>query len=179
MISVSVVVVVIVCRYAVLLITGLCLQRLARPPSDTIPNSVEVSSRYIVMNFLLVIGIYRASAQRNAPVFPPYKKILIRQCHVLAAQLRIVPAQSHLTVVPGGWYHTASASPLLREGPWPMARTLQHMEYFTHSRYLPCCQCTETCSNYTNPGYGLSLVDTLWNAGLYRQPLEQEGNPMT
>ena len=22
--------------------------------------------------------------------------------------------------------------------------------------------------NYTNPGYGLSLVDTLWNAGSYR-----------
>ena len=37
-----------------------------------------------------------------------------------------------------------------------------------------------TCiDNYTNPGYGLSLVDTLWNAGSYRQPLEQEGNPMT
>ena len=34
-------------------------------------------------------------------------------------------------------------------------------------------------SNYTNPGYGLSLVETLWNAGSYRQPLEQEGNPMT
>ena len=34
-------------------------------------------------------------------------------------------------------------------------------------------------TNYTNPGYGLSLVDTLWNAGSYRQPLEQEGNPMT
>ena len=33
-------------------------------------------------------------------------------------------------------------------------------------------------SNYTNTGYGLSLVDTLWNAGFYRQPLEQEGNPM-
>ena len=33
--------------------------------------------------------------------------------------------------------------------------------------------------NYTNPGYGLSLVDSLWNAGSYRQPLEQEGNPMT
>ena len=33
--------------------------------------------------------------------------------------------------------------------------------------------------NYTNPGYSLSLVDTLWNAGSYRQPLEQEGNPMT
>ena len=33
--------------------------------------------------------------------------------------------------------------------------------------------------DYTNPGYGLSLVDTLWNAGSYRQPLEQEGNPMT
>ena len=33
--------------------------------------------------------------------------------------------------------------------------------------------------NYINPGYGLSLVDTLWNASLYRQPLEQEGNPMT
>ena len=34
-------------------------------------------------------------------------------------------------------------------------------------------------ANYTNPAYGLSLVDTLWNAGSYRQPLEQEGNPMT
>ena len=33
--------------------------------------------------------------------------------------------------------------------------------------------------NYINPGYGLSLVDTLWNASSYRQPLEQEGNPMT
>ena len=33
--------------------------------------------------------------------------------------------------------------------------------------------------NYTNPGYGLSRMDTLWNAGSYRQPLEQEGNPMT
>ena len=32
---------------------------------------------------------------------------------------------------------------------------------------------------YINPGYGLSLVDTLWNACTYRQPLEQEGNPMT
>ena len=28
-------------------------------------------------------------------------------------------------------------------------------------------------------GYILSLVDTLWNAGSYRQPPEQEGNPMT
>ena len=35
------------------------------------------------------------------------------------------------------------------------------------------------CVNYINPGYGLSLVDTLWNASSYRQPLEQEGNPMT
>ena len=34
-------------------------------------------------------------------------------------------------------------------------------------------------SNYIIPGYGLSLVDTLWNASSYRQPLEQEGNPMT
>ena len=33
--------------------------------------------------------------------------------------------------------------------------------------------------NYINPGYGLSLVDNLWNASSYRQPLEQEGNPMT
>ena len=33
--------------------------------------------------------------------------------------------------------------------------------------------------NYINPGYGLSLVDTLWNASSYPQPLEQEGNPMT
>ena len=40
--------------------------------------------------------------------------------------------------------------------------------------FLTPCGC-----NYTNPGYGLSLVDTLWNAGSYRQPLEQEGNPMT
>ena len=36
-----------------------------------------------------------------------------------------------------------------------------------------------TKSNYINPGYGLSLVDTLWNASSYRQPLEQEGSPMT
>ena len=34
-------------------------------------------------------------------------------------------------------------------------------------------------NNYINPGYGLSLVDTLWNASSYRQPLEQKGNPMT
>ena len=33
--------------------------------------------------------------------------------------------------------------------------------------------------NYINPGYGLSLVDALWNASSYRQPLEQEGTPMT
>ena len=33
--------------------------------------------------------------------------------------------------------------------------------------------------NYINPGYGLSLVDTVWIASSYRQPLEQEGNPMT
>ena len=33
--------------------------------------------------------------------------------------------------------------------------------------------------DYINPGYGLSLVDTLWNASSYRQPLEQEGDPMT
>ena len=37
----------------------------------------------------------------------------------------------------------------------------------------------ESVFNYINPGYGLSLVDTLWNASSYRQPLEQEGNPMT
>ena len=36
-----------------------------------------------------------------------------------------------------------------------------------------------TAINYINPGYGLSLVDNLWNASSYRQPLEQEGNPMT
>ena len=36
-----------------------------------------------------------------------------------------------------------------------------------------------SAGNYINPGYGLSLVDTLWNASSYRQPLEQEGNPMT
>ena len=32
---------------------------------------------------------------------------------------------------------------------------------------------------YINPGYDLSLADTLWNASSYRQPLEQEGDPMT
>ena len=37
----------------------------------------------------------------------------------------------------------------------------------------------EYISNYINPGYGLSPVDTLWNASSYRQPLEHEGNPMT
>ena len=42
-----------------------------------------------------------------------------------------------------------------------------------------CIFFSNPCGNYTNPGYGLSLVDTLWNAGSYRQPLEQEGNPMT
>ena len=41
------------------------------------------------------------------------------------------------------------------------------------------CQSMWAITNYTNPGYGLSLVDTLWNADSYRQPLEQEGNPMT
>ena len=41
--------------------------------------------------------------------------------------------------------------------------------FILHSQY----------NNYINPGYGLSLVDTLWNASSYRQPLEQEGNPMT
>ena len=34
-------------------------------------------------------------------------------------------------------------------------------------------------ANYINPGYGLSLVDILWNASSYRQPLEQEGIQMT
>ena len=43
----------------------------------------------------------------------------------------------------------------------------------------PLPQPTMTMINYTNPGYGLSLVDTLWNVGSYRQPIEQEGNPMT
>ena len=40
-------------------------------------------------------------------------------------------------------------------------------------------RCSQSGCNYINPGYGLSLVDTLWNASSYRQPLEQEGNPMT
>ena len=38
--------------------------------------------------------------------------------------------------------------------------------------------CFDIC-NYINPGYGLSLVDTLWNASSFRQPLEQESNQMT
>ena len=41
---------------------------------------------------------------------------------------------------------------------------------------LPSCIIS---NNYINPGYDLSQVDTLWNASSYRQPLEQEGNPMT
>ena len=41
------------------------------------------------------------------------------------------------------------------------------------------CIISSSYVNYTNPGYGLSLVDTLWNTGSCRQPLEQEGNPMT
>ena len=45
--------------------------------------------------------------------------------------------------------------------------------------WTSCLTCVAMALNYTNPGYGLSLVDTLWNAGSYRQPLEQEGNPMT
>ena len=40
-------------------------------------------------------------------------------------------------------------------------------------------QLPQVYGNYINPGYGLSLVDTLWNASSYRQPLEQEGIPMT
>ena len=44
---------------------------------------------------------------------------------------------------------------------------------------IPCIEFKAWVSHYTNPGYALSLVDTLWNAGSYRQPLEQEGNPMT
>ena len=44
---------------------------------------------------------------------------------------------------------------------------------------MACMWIRKSCNNYINPGYGLSLVDTLWNASSYRQPLEQEGNPMT
>ena len=50
--------------------------------------------------------------------------------------------------------------------------------HFTHATWW-CNDDASLLANYTNPGYGLSLVDTLWNAGSYRQPLEQEGNPMT
>ena len=50
--------------------------------------------------------------------------------------------------------------------------------YFIHSERSLLYQYL-LAKNYTNPGYGFSLVDTLWNAGSYRQPLEQEGNPMT
>ena len=45
--------------------------------------------------------------------------------------------------------------------------------------YMTMNQARLVLLNYINPGYGLSLVDTLWNASSYRQPLEQEGNPMT
>ena len=50
-----------------------------------------------------------------------------------------------------------------------------------HDLYRKFSIFTESISwgNYINPSYGLSLVDTLWNASSYRQPLEQEGNPMT
>ena len=52
-----------------------------------------------------------------------------------------------------------------------------HSGYSSHLILDNWMMCSYLC-NYTNPGYGLSLVDTLWNAGSYRQPLEQEGNPM-
>ena len=45
--------------------------------------------------------------------------------------------------------------------------------------YMPLLNLHVMMANYINSGYGLSLVDTLWNASSYRQPLEQEGNPMT
>ena len=48
-------------------------------------------------------------------------------------------------------------------------------EFLTKGENVP----TSGYENYINPGYGLSLVDTLWNASSYRQPLEQESNPMT
>ena len=47
---------------------------------------------------------------------------------------------------------------------------------WSHWFYL---QRGKVSANYINPGYGLSLLDTLWNASSYPQPLEQEGNPMT
>ena len=54
----------------------------------------------------------------------------------------------------------------------------KHKYIFTFSEKISTTG-IDLLTNYTNPGYGLSLVDTLWNAGSYRQPLEQEGNPMT
>ena len=53
---------------------------------------------------------------------------------------------------------------------------VKHLYIYTYSETN---QAIKHQTNYTNPGYGLSLVDTWWNAGSYRQPLEQEGNPMT
>ena len=64
-------------------------------------------------------------------------------------------------------------------------QTIVWKQYFIHIAHKfgnrfgnVLCQ-METTKNYTNPGHGLPLVDTLWNAGSYPQPLEQEGNPMT
>ena len=55
-------------------------------------------------------------------------------------------------------------------GPWSLQSVPLYDNIFKHSFVW---------ENYINPGYGLSLVDTLWNASSYRQPLEQEGTPMT
>ena len=61
---------------------------------------------------------------------------------------------------------------------WDAIFTIKSMTRFDMFRGID-TQNPNVSANYTNPGYGLSLVDTLWNAGSYRQPLEQEGNPMT
>ena len=54
---------------------------------------------------------------------------------------------------------------------WYTSTTKEHMECIVLGTSHP--------HNYINPSYGLSLVDTLWNASSYQQPIEQEGNPMT
>ena len=72
--------------------------------------------------------------------------------------------------------HTSCLDKIRKLTPyWIMLRI--HIEYIRPIAIYPVC--LKPILNYINPGYGLSLVDTLWNASSYRQPLEQEGNPMT
>ena len=79
-----------------------------------------------------------------------------------------IPGKTVFLIETAPWFHLSPVMPqqlIWRSGtiPWNLRVAALQMSY----------------TNNINPGYGLSLVDTLWNASSYPQPLEQEGNPMT